>query len=148
MRATLIALSLLVGACSSVPGEQEGRDALDEHLANKAGGAPYSIAGFEKTNGQELEVSGSPAYKLFFSADVRFPEGLYPICLNLDQIANGMKQFQTGLQCSQRFSPFSDDPLKALPVGATTKLTGEITLSQSENGWLTKNVKLTSSSPI
>jgi hypothetical protein len=146
MRTLAVILLLALCSCSQSPSETQGKEALQEYLSEQVDGSPFEIVSFSKSDGQKMEVQGTPFYKLMFVADVSFPKGYHPECLKLEQYG-GMEGFQIGMQCSNKFNPFSDNPLKALPEGDKTKLSGNIIFSKSENGWLKNEINLVSSTP-
>jgi hypothetical protein len=146
MRAFAILLLFALCSCAQNPSETQGKETLKEYLAKEVDETPFEIVRFSKSDGQSLELMGAPAYKLIFVAEVQFPKGYHPDCLNLEQF-DGMERFRMGLACSTKFSPFSNDPLKPVPVGEKTTLSGDMVFQKSENGWLSSGVTLTPSQP-
>lgn len=121
----ILTSAFILVACSVTPSSGDSERALENYLKAKTKGVQVNIDDFSKTNGQEAESSGIKFYVVYFTANVSFPDGVRPEC-----VQNG-GEFR-GFNCA--FSGMDSIPAQA--AGAAVTLSGSIAFQKTENGWV------------
>lgn len=118
-----------VAVVADGPTVEQARSAFERRLAQDVSPSDFEIVSFEKTDGQALEVLGMRGYRLFYSAQVRFPDGHRPEC-----VSQGGSDFR-GFNCGFRF-PVGGGRTRPQPVGATATFNDDLTFERRESGWV------------
>lgn len=128
-----VALVALLAGCSGAPSESAGRQTFEARIQKEVGSTPFSIDAFQKTNGQEVNLGGVTAYRLFYSSTVSFPEGYRPEC-----VSDGNRF--PGFDCWLGFA--AKGGVRPQPRGAAVTYSGEIDFQKTENGWVADSVTI------
>lgn len=129
----VVLAAVFLAACSSKPSEKDGRAAFEKKLAASFPGVTTHLDGFQKTNGQMKDVAGSKVYVMYYSADVGFPDGLKPECLEDHSQFQGFNKFMEGANC---VTEVAGEGLSPQYRGGRTTMTGTLEFESSEKGWL------------
>lgn len=122
----LLALATPLAACGeSAPSVTFAQREFERKLKTEIGTAPFVVENFAKMNGQAREAEGVANYVMWYSATVRFPQGVRPEC-----VATNPNQFM-GFNCMNVFGG-----MEPLPRGASKAFDGQILFTKSEQGWL------------
>ncbi len=115
----------LFAVFSGTPTSKDGRAALDQYLSGTVQVA-HSIKSFDKTNGQHTDAFGVKGYVMWYSANVRFPDGVHPECVSNNGEFMG---FDCGFQ-------LQGNGVGAIARGSEASFKGTISFQKTEAGWM------------
>ena len=121
-----------VGGCSpgqaDVPTEAAARAFYESEFKELTTPGILKVVSFKKTNGVKRGEGGEENYELEYEAELEFPKGWLPECVD-------MKHFDMGCQMARTRGA------RPQPVGAKKQDKGKVHFEKTEKGWRPKGVQ-------
>lgn len=127
--ATCIAVLPLLAGCGMKPTSHQVEQAVERQLQAQLPGTPFRLKEFSVTNGQDMEVFGVKVYEASYTAQIEFPRGHRPECVQRGRRFNGFNCVFGFATTRTRIPP--------QPIGSTISYTGRVTFQKSDRGWVT-----------
>lgn len=130
-RVALLA-AVWLGGCApgqgDVPSEAAARAFYESEFTELITPGILKVVSFKKTNGVKRGEGGEENYELEYEAELEFPKGWLPHCVD-------MKQFDMGCQMARTRGA------RPQPVGAKKQDKGKVLFEKTEKGWRPKGVQ-------
>jgi hypothetical protein len=127
-----LALVTLAGisGCSSKPSEADARNAVEHQIQQNSRGL-IKLAGFQKTNGKDMELAGVKIYEMEWTATLEFLGDCYWDSRSLAAVPknDGRVGLDALLSLPERFGK------QPATRGQRTDLNGTTSFERTEKGW-------------